>query len=97
MSESSRKSRTIPAAVAVLACLLVQPSTSGEPAQTPAAPRPNIVMFLVDDMGTGDLSVTGHPTIKTPNLDQMAREGIRLTSFYSAPVCTPAPPTTGCP
>src|SRR5215210_7938468 len=54
------------------------------------APRPNIVVFLVDDMGIGDLSVTGHPTIRTPHLDQMAREGLQLTSFYAAPACTPA-------
>ena len=54
------------------------------------APRPNIVVFLVDDMGMGDLSVTGHPTIRTPHLDQMAREGLQLTSFYAAPACTPA-------
>lgn len=54
------------------------------------ASRPNFVVFLVDDMGAADLSVTGHPTIRTPNLDQMAREGIRFTSFYAAPSCTPA-------
>ncbi len=55
-----------------------------------AAPRPNFVVILVDDMGMSDLSLTGHPTIRTPNLDQMAREGLRLTSMYAAPVCTPA-------
>ena len=55
-----------------------------------SARRPNFVVFLVDDMGMGDLSLTGHPTIRTPNLDQMAREGLRFTSFYAAPACTPA-------
>jgi arylsulfatase A-like enzyme len=55
-----------------------------------SAARPNIVVFLVDDMGAADLSVTGHPTIRTPNLDRMASEGIRFTSFYAAPSCTPA-------
>ncbi len=42
-------------------------------------------------MGYGDLSCFGHPVIQTPNIDQMAGEGIRFTSFYSvASVCTPS-------
>jgi len=58
---------------------------------TPSAPRPNFVVFLTDDMGYGDLQSYGNPVIRTPNLDQMARDGIRLTSFYaSAPICTPS-------
>jgi arylsulfatase A len=52
--------------------------------------RPNIVAILTDDQGYGDLGSYGHPTIRTPRLDEMAREGTRLTSFYAAPVCTPA-------
>src|SRR6478672_449860 len=55
-----------------------------------ARPRPSIVVFLTDDQGYGDLSSFGHPTINTPNIDRMAREGIRLTSFYAAPSCTPS-------
>lgn len=53
--------------------------------------QPNIVLIFVDDMGYGDLGCYGHPNIKTPNIDNMADEGIRLTSFYAvAPVCTPS-------
>ena len=53
--------------------------------------RPNIVLIFMDDMGYGDLSCYGHPLIKTPNLDQLAEEGIRFTSFYAAAsVCTPS-------
>ena len=52
---------------------------------------PNIVMLFADDMGYGDLSSYGHPTIRTPHLDRLAREGIRLTSFYVAgAACSPS-------
>ena len=52
--------------------------------------RPNIVVLFADDLGYGDLSSYGNPTVRTPKLDEMAREGIRLTSFYGQPVCTPS-------
>ena len=52
--------------------------------------RPNIVLMFADDAGYGDLSCYGHPTIHTPNLDQLAAEGVRFTSFYANPACTPA-------
>ncbi len=52
---------------------------------------PNVVVIFADDLGYGDLSCFGHPTIKTPSLDRMACEGMRLTQFYSAAeVCTPS-------
>jgi len=53
--------------------------------------QPNIVVILCDDLGYGDLSSFGHPVIETPNLDKLAEEGIKFTSFYSAaPVCSPS-------
>ena len=52
--------------------------------------KPNIVMLFADDVGYGDLSCYGHPTIQTPNIDRLAAGGMRLTSFYSAPSCVPA-------
>lgn len=53
--------------------------------------KPNFVIILADDLGYGDLGCYGHPTIRTPHLDRMAREGMRFTSFYSAAeVCTPS-------
>ncbi|MBS1810810.1 MAG: sulfatase [Acidobacteria bacterium] len=52
---------------------------------------PNIIFIYADDMGYGDLSAFGAQAIKTPNLDRMAAEGLKLTSFYSvSPVCTPS-------
>jgi arylsulfatase A len=52
---------------------------------------PNIVVIFADDLGYGDLGCFGHPTIRTPHLDRMAREGMKLTQFYSAAeVCTPS-------
>jgi arylsulfatase A-like enzyme len=56
-----------------------------------AESKPNIVIILADDLGYGDLGCYGHPTIRTPNLDRMAAEGMRFTDFYSAAeVCTPS-------
>ena len=52
---------------------------------------PNIVLIYADDLGSGDLSCYGHPTIRTPHLDRMAVDGIRFTQFYSAaPLCSPS-------
>ena len=54
-----------------------------------AGSRPNVMVILCDDLGYGDLACQGHPTIRTPNLDRLASQGIRLTSCYaSAPVCS---------
>lgn len=51
----------------------------------------NFVIIFCDDLGWGDLSCYGHPTIATPNLDRMAAEGMRMTQFYvAASVCTPS-------
>ncbi|MBG99993.1 MAG: arylsulfatase [Solibacterales bacterium] len=53
--------------------------------------KPNVVIVFLDDLGYGDFSSYGHPTIKTPMIDQLAREGQRWTSFYTAAsVCTPS-------
>ena len=49
--------------------------------------RPNIMLIVADDQGYQDLGCFGSTTIRTPHLDQMAAEGVRLTSFYAQPVC----------
>lgn len=68
--------------IALLGCL---PAASG------AAERPNLIVFLADDLGYGDLGCYGHPLIQTPHLDAFARQGVRLTQCYSASaVCSPS-------
>jgi arylsulfatase A-like enzyme len=70
---------------AVTAALAAQPA--GQPA---IGSRPNILFILADDLGYGDLSCYGRPDYQTPMLDNLARQGVRLTSAYAAaPVCTP--------
>ena len=60
---------------------------TGEPATT----RPNIVMIVADDHGTDALGAYGNPIIKTPNLDGLAREGVRFThAFCTAASCSPS-------
>ncbi|MCU0702637.1 MAG: sulfatase-like hydrolase/transferase [Fimbriiglobus sp.] len=51
-------------------------------------PKPNVVVIFVDDLGYGDIGPFGATKQKTPNLDRMAAEGMKLTSFYAAPVCS---------
>lgn len=50
---------------------------------------PNIVIFLADDQGWGDLSCNGNTMLKTPNIDSLAKNGVRLDRFYVCPVCSP--------
>src|SRR5947208_4122760 len=56
-----------------------------------AAMKPNVIFILADDLGYGDLGCYGQTKIKTPNLDRMAREGLRFTQFYCGnAVCAPS-------
>src|SRR5260221_994570 len=75
--------------VLAAAALAIGPATGGGVARQAAAPT-NFIVILADDQGYGDLGSFGHPTIHTPNLDRMAVEGQRWTSFYGAHVCTPS-------
>ena len=53
--------------------------------------KPNIIYILADDLGYGDLGCYGQKTLKTPNLDRMAREGMRFTRHYAgSTVCAPS-------
>jgi arylsulfatase A-like enzyme len=73
-----------PALILLLALLVPLPAVAEER-------RPNFVVIFCDDLGYGDLGCFGHPTIRTPNLDRMAHQGMKFTQFYSgAEVCTPS-------
>src|SRR5688572_2418409 len=64
-----------------------------------AEPRPNVIFILCDNLGYGDVGCFGNRLHRTPNLDRMAAEGLRLTHHYSASgVCSPsrAALMTGC-
>lgn len=52
-------------------------------------PHPNVIIIMTDDQGYGDLGITGNPHIKTPVIDEFARESIRFNNFYVSPVCAP--------
>src|SRR5262245_62934158 len=74
--------RSLP--ILLLACVLTSSVAT-------AAPPSNLVVIYADDLGYGDLGCYGSRAIRTPNLDRMAAQGLRLTNFYSvAPVCTPS-------
>ena len=62
------------------------------------ARQPNVVVIFIDDMGYGDIGPYGATKQRTPHLDRMAKEGMKLTSFYAAPVCSVsrAQMMTGC-
>jgi arylsulfatase A len=62
-------------------------ATAARSAESP----PNFVIFLADDLGYGDLACYGHPRIRTPNLDKLASQGVRLTQCYSGgAICSPS-------
>ena len=60
-----------------------------ERAAADAQRRPNVVVIITDDMGFGDLACHGNPVVRTPNLDKLSKEGVRLTNFYVSAVCSP--------
>ena len=83
---TSNKTGRIPNLIrhALASLLILAPALS-------AAKPPNIIIFLADDLGYGDLGCYGHPIIQTPHLDSLANEGVRLTDCHSAgTVCSPS-------
>ena len=76
----------------LLGCAILFAAAPGAVAQDAAAPdRPNFVFVFADDWGWGDLGCYGHPRLKTPNLDRLAKQGILFTQFYvCSGVCSPS-------
>jgi arylsulfatase A-like enzyme len=70
----------------LFALSLVAPSATGQnlPGRTP-----NVVLIVTDDVGYGDIGSYGATDVRTPNIDSLSRDGVRLTDFYAAPMCTP--------
>lgn len=65
--------------------------TKSCPIVDPSAPRPNIVLIYCDDLGYGDLGCYGSRSIRTPNIDRLAREGVRFTDFHACnAICAPS-------
>ena len=81
----------------VVATLLLSPSTTLLADERKSA-KPNFILINIDDLGYADIGPFGSKINRTPNLDRMAKEGRKLTSFYAAPVCSPsrAALLTGC-
>lgn len=64
-------------------------SCTGENSKKQTFLKPNIIVLFPDDMGYGDLSSNGHPSIQTPNIDKLAFQGMKFTNFYSgSPACS---------
>jgi arylsulfatase A-like enzyme len=72
-----------------LALLMLCLSAVRAAAQTPAPAKPNVVLIVTDDVGYGDIGSYGARDVKTPSIDSLAGDGVRLTDFYAAPQCTP--------
>ena len=64
-------------------------SATAANAKTADSAKPNILFILTDDQGYGDWSINGHPLLKTPNVDRLAKQSVRLENFYVSPSCSP--------
>jgi arylsulfatase A-like enzyme len=75
------------AAITVLAIVAWAAGTAG--AADAAPDRPNVLIFVADDLGFSDVGFHGEDVIETPSLDRLAREGVQLDRFYTTPICSP--------
>jgi arylsulfatase A len=80
--------RLNPWKVGALAAAVLALSPRVSMAEPKTSPKPNIVLIFIDDLGYGDIGPFGATKQKTPNLDRLAAEGMKFTSFYATPVCS---------
>lgn len=82
----------------LLLALLLTPSVALQAAEKSPPAKPNFIVINIDDLGYADVGPFGSQLNRTPNLDRMAKEGRKFTSFYAAPVCSPSRSAlmTGC-
>ncbi len=59
------------------------------PASAQTATKPNVIIIITDDQGYGEIAAHGNPVIKTPNLDKLYSQSVRLTNFHVDPTCSP--------
>lgn len=79
--------RSIPLTLALFSFAVAAAVAAAAEPTTP----PNILVIYTDDLGYGDLGSYGHHTLRTPNIDRLASEGLRLTSYYApSPLCSPS-------
>jgi arylsulfatase A-like enzyme len=71
--------------ISILTCVLSGSLTG----QAQSLQHPNVLLIITDDQGYGDLGITGNPHLKTPVIDNLARQSIRMNNFYVCPVCAP--------
>jgi arylsulfatase A-like enzyme len=83
---NNKKGRSIKTLGIGFGIFLLSPGllSSAEPEE-----KPNIVLVMVDNLGYGDFGFSGNKEVKTPNIDNFAREGIQFTRFYANPMCSP--------
>ena len=81
----------------IIACALIAIASShgevvmGQKNMVAKKSKPNVILIYTDDQGSLDLNIYGAKELQTPNIDRLARNGVRFTSFYSAsPVCSPS-------
>ncbi len=81
--------RSIAAAIVLISAILSCPAAGAvSPTPVPTGSRPNILLIVADDLGYGDLGAYGSE-IRTPNIDELAAEGVLFTQFHTAPMCAP--------